>query len=95
MNGRLRTSLRGTPRKDHPVLDQINHGKKTQQDQNQYQRAVDQDGSPARSACAGGLSRGARGRILSSNHALSPFRGDSLHRTPAQHVDILPYAAHE
>src|SRR5208337_4209171 len=73
MNVRLRASLRGTPRKDQPVLEQVNHGKKPHQDQDQQARADDQDGSPARSVSPGGLSSRASSRSLSSSHYAEPI----------------------
>ena len=89
MNARLRASLRGTPRKDQPVLEQVNHGKKPHQDQDQQARADDQDGSPARSVSPGGLSSRASSRSLSSSHTQNPFRGDTFHQTRARVTDIL------
>jgi hypothetical protein len=54
MNTSLVTFLRGTSREDHSILDQVKHGKKPSQDQDQQARADVQDGPPARSLPAGG-----------------------------------------
>src|SRR5271165_1982980 len=84
MNARLRASLRGTPRKDQPILEQVNHGNKPHQDQDQQARADNQDRSPARSVSPGGHSSRASSRSLSSSHTQNPFRGATFHQTRAR-----------